>query len=227
MEQASLDRVWLGEAQKVFQDTVQPVDFPDQDVGKFQFRVVFGNTISQNLVSGNHNIGMLIGSDGNVIEENLIGTDASGNFDLGNGSDGVMLLGSSNLVLANLVSGNDGNGVTIQEAGENNLVVGNLIGTDLSGAVAVPNFNGVLVSGPSNVIGVDASGNGEGNLISGNTASGVNLSGPASTGNSVAGNAIGTDLTGAASVTSKRKSCLYRLADSRKTPPQIPICCKL
>jgi uncharacterized repeat protein (TIGR01451 family) len=84
-----------------------------------------------------------------------------------------------------------------------NVIEGNFVGTDVTGAVSRPNGFGVALGSPNNRIGTDANGvndPGERNLISGNQSAGIvaGRSGVAvSTNNSViAGNFIGTDRTG-------------------------------
>ncbi len=81
-------------------------------------------------------------STGNLIENNLIGTDRSGESSISNLLDGVIIqLGASNNTVGgatpgagNLISGNGGNGVDITDPGTSgNLVAGNRIGTDPNG----------------------------------------------------------------------------------------------
>src|SRR6185312_5650512 len=89
----------------------------------------------------------------NVIEGNLVGSDINGTkalsdfstygIVLADGTSGVMIGGSSTGA-RNLISGT-GVGVAIESAG--NQVLGNYIGTDISGANAIPNDFGVWVSG--------------------------------------------------------------------------------
>jgi hypothetical protein len=80
-------------------------------------------------------------------------------------------------------------------AGSGNVVQGNYLGTDLSGAPGLGNGIGLWVqSGSNNLIGGTAPG--AGNLISGNAGDGVFISGGGS--NVVQGNFIGTDATGTA-----------------------------
>ena len=96
-----------------------------------------------------------------------------------------------------MISGNATNGVYLQSVtASDNLVAGNLIGTDITGKVAVPNSDGVRVqAAPGNTIGGTTSGV-EANLISGNSNFGVDIDPAQSTGNIIAGNKIGTDITG-------------------------------
>ncbi|PYK26753.1 MAG: hypothetical protein DME59_06690 [Verrucomicrobia bacterium] len=140
--------------------------------------------------------------NGNTIEGNFIGTNTAGTAALPNGSaglGGVIFVGaSSNNTVGgttpdarNLISGNVGPGISFG-GGTGNVVQGDLIGTDVTGTLALGNTDrGVFVNGSNNVIGgttVDAR-----NIISAN-ARGVDLFGGSN--NTVQGNFIGTDVTG-------------------------------
>jgi hypothetical protein len=140
-------------------------------------------------------------SNGNVITGNFIGTNPAGTAALPNGTGGlggVIFVGasSSNTVggttpdARNLISGNVGPGIS--QGGTGNVAQGNLIGTDVTGSIALGNTGpGISVNGSNNVIGgtaVDAR-----NVISANNR-GVDLFGGDS--NTVQGNFIGTDVTG-------------------------------
>jgi titin len=172
--------------------------------------VVGGMSFSaRNLVSANGGSGVeiLAGASGNVLEGNFIGTDITGRWALSNRVDGIHLESGGNTIggaasgAGNLVSGNIMNGVSL--VGSNtaaNLVQGNLIGTDLHGAAAIPNrFAGLGVSGASNNT-IGGSALGAGNVISGNgdpnSEAGIYLIGGGATGNLIQGNRIGTDSTG-------------------------------
>ncbi len=141
---------------------------------------------------------------GNVIEGNYIGTDVSGTADLGNGNDGIAVTDSPNNTIGgtaagagNLISGNADDGIDIDQGSANNVVEGNLIGTDVTGMVALPNLDcGVEIEGGSgNRIGGDTPA--ERNVISGNAKMGVYILDGA-TDNLVFGNYIGTDINGMA-----------------------------
>ena len=114
---------------------------------------------------------------------------------LTNGGDGIRLLNAINTtVTGNLISGN-GKGLRINGAvSTGNTVQGNYIGTDATGASAIPNAIGVLIenSAGANTIG----GAGAGNVISGNTGSGIALD--EGTGLVIQGNNIGVNASGAA-----------------------------
>lgn len=171
----------------------------------------------RNLISGNafDGVGSASSTSGTTIEGNFIGTDITGAKALPTNiltvlgyryfGPGVTLSANKNVVggltpaSRNVISGNVGDGVGIyrvEEAGassaEENLVIGNFIGTDLTGKKAVPNGgNGVGIEGSNNTIGGTTPG--ARNIISGNTGSGVFFSDVL---NTVQGNFIGTDVTG-------------------------------
>ena len=147
----------------------------------------------------------LFASNGNTIEGNFIGTDVSGTADLGNTDKGIRItsgaanniIGGTNASARNLISGNDGDGIRITVGSLNNQVLGNYIGTDVTGTVALGNTGyGVLINSAavSNTLGGTAAG--AGNLISGNQTKGVGISGAGTDGNLVQGNFVGTDVTG-------------------------------
>ncbi len=166
-----------------------------------------------NVISGNFNNGMfyqvgvlLSGTSGNVVLGNLIGADVHGTAALGNVT-GVLIgkgstantIGGTASGAANVISGNVDLGVYLGDSGTSgNVVLGNLIGTDVNGAAKLGNGDGVEIelSATANTIGGTASG--AANVISGNNESGVYLVGGGTSGNVVLGNLIGTDINGAA-----------------------------
>jgi titin len=89
--------------------------------------------------------------------------------------------------------------IRLQDGG-NNLIVGNLLGTDATGTQAVagpPSIGnrGLRIQSSDNQIGGPTAA--ERNIISGHRAEGVFISGTFTSGNVVQGNFIGTDVTGA------------------------------
>ncbi|MCK4470249.1 MAG: CSLREA domain-containing protein, partial [Anaerolineae bacterium] len=169
------------------------------------FRIESANNVIKGLVINRFvSQGILIsGSEAfrNSIAGNYIGTDAAGALALGNGREGIQIaggahdnvIGSTTPEERNVISGNDISGVGINEA-HNNIVIGNYIGTDASGAVALGNGrSGVFISlgAQGNVVGGTASG--EGNVISCNSSKGVYIYASGTMSNTVAGNYIGTD----------------------------------
>ncbi|MDG2051608.1 MAG: hypothetical protein P8M78_15745 [Myxococcota bacterium] len=116
---------------------------------------------------------------GNRIGTNPQGTSASANgFGTGNATGLAVGLSASDTLIGsritgsgNLISGNSGSGILIGSG--TTTVQGNFIGTNVSGAAAIPNGeHGILVTNPGdNQIGGALSS--DGNLISGNNESGV------------------------------------------------------
>jgi parallel beta-helix repeat protein len=181
----------------------------------------FGNTIggisagARNIISGNDLYDSGIGIEisdattaGNQVEGNYIGTDVTGTVALVN-AIGVFIEGAPNNTIGgtvdgagNLISGNRHDGVLIDGAtATGNLVAGNNIGTDVTGAAALPNGTAAPIFAGVHI--TNASGNTIGgtiqiacNIISGNVGDGVDISGSGSSGNVVEGNYIGTDVTG-------------------------------
>ena len=167
-----------------------------------------------NVISGNRGHGVSIEGSGtisNTVSGNFIGVDARGASALGNGIYGVNVsngaarntIGGTSAGTRNLISGQtNSDGVWIGDAGSaHNVVVGNYIGVDVSGAKPIPNRNNgiVLADGAiSNRIGGAAAA--ERNLVSGNGSNGVYINGSSAANNSVTGNYIGVDASGKAIV---------------------------
>ncbi|MGA9770544.1 MAG: HYR domain-containing protein [Blastocatellia bacterium] len=147
-----------------------------------------GGTIAaaRNVISGNDNDGVQIANSGtsnNRVQGNFIGTDVSGAADLGNARIGVLIsaaatgniVGGTNDAARNVISGNDSFGVQIADAGtSSNMVQGNFIGTDASGAFAIGNFDdGVQISLGASGNSVGGLASGAGNVIAFNNLNGI------------------------------------------------------
>ncbi|AGA30390.1 beta strand repeat-containing protein [Singulisphaera acidiphila] len=116
----------------------------------------------------------------------------------GAGANGLTLAGGNSTVQSLVINGFAGIGLLLEGIGGNR-VVGNRIGTDLSGTQAVGNGNGIQIQNIDlNTIGGLTPA--ERNIISGNRNIGINLVGSSTMFNRVWGNYIGTDVTGTASV---------------------------
>ncbi len=157
-----------------------------------------GNVLSANGF-GLHVIGLE--AQGNRIVGNLLGTDPGGTKALGNHHAIWMDGGAHDNVIGgvtpgerNIISGSSLAGVQLWGA-SNNRVIGNYIGTDITGMRALANSRGVRidVQGSNNIIGGTTPE--ERNVISGN-GFGVELSGTSTQANRIIGNYIGVDVTG-------------------------------
>jgi YVTN family beta-propeller protein len=163
---------------------------------------------ARNIVSGNARVGILIeGVDArnNVISGNYVGLNAAGTDTLSNSNAGIVIVAPENTVggvmpgARNIIAGNRGSGVALYSAQSiNNRVIGNFIGTDVSGQNALGNLRGVnLLNCSKSYIGGFNSN--ERNIISGNERHGVRLAEGAFE-NFVTGNYIGTDVNGQAAL---------------------------
>ena len=166
-----------------------------------------------NVISGNSGSGIEIEGPSSLVEGNLIGTNLAGSAAVPNLADGVLILGMGNVTVggtsagaSNLISGNGGTGVDLEAP--SCLVEGNLIGTNLAGSAAVPNYGDGVAVGAG---GLDATGatvggtsTGTSNLISGNGGAGLGNGGVGvhivAQSCLVEGNLIGTNLAGSAAV---------------------------
>ncbi len=152
---------------------------------------------ARNVISGNGGSGIDLSGANNVIQGNFIGTNAAGTSAVLN-VVGVQIQSSqfiNNLIggtaagAGNLISGNQR---AIAISAPNNTVQGNLIGTDVTGTVALPNSSlGIDIRGANNLVGGVVPG--ARNVISANGSVGIMISGP---GSKLQGNYIGTDITG-------------------------------
>src|SRR5262249_55041359 len=143
-------------------------------------------------------------SGADVVEGNFLGTSADGKVPLGNRT-GVSIFCANNLIggqtpsARNIISGNGSGVFMLTSDTTGNLIQGNLIGTDPTGNVAVPNGAGFSIqSGTSNTTigGLVPQAR---NVISGNSSDGIDiLSG--TTGTLVQGNFIGTNASGTAAL---------------------------
>jgi hypothetical protein len=154
---------------------------------------------ARNVISGN--FGGIALSNGlndstvtnNVIQGNLIGTDVTGTLPLGNTSSGIASGGWNNVIggsaagAGNVISGNATAGISMGYA-EGSTIEGNLIGTDVTGTIALGNQGPGITLQTDNVT-VGGTDPGAGNLIAFNAGTGVVVTGPV-TGNAIRGNSI-------------------------------------
>jgi CSLREA domain-containing protein len=169
--------------------------------------IIGGNVAgTRNVISGNGQQGIEVRFfDGTgaatTIEGNYIGTDVTGELDLGNASNGILIAQDAQnvRVAENLISGNNQNGIRIDSA-STNIIQRNTIGLSASGADLGNTQAGVSVDGVSglaasnNVIG--GTGAAARNIIAGNDARGVYINAQNATNTVIQSNYIGTDATG-------------------------------
>ena len=186
-----------------------------------------GDIVSSNGLTG---IGIFDGT-GNLVEGNIIGLDAAGTVAMGNGGkapsnqdgSGVDVDSASNTIggaipgMRNIISANFQQGISVggkavldqgvfggNNAAANTVIMGNFIGTDRTGELALGNLlDGILIDGVSGTMVGGISGTlpssglpAAGNLISGNHLRGVEIDANGATGNQVVGNYIGVDALG-------------------------------
>ncbi len=170
-----------------------------------------GNIISENKSSGISIEGAT--STNNRIIGNVIGVSAAGTALNGNGGNGMSVRQAQNNTIGgtsekerNVISGNGSYGISFFQSNANK-VVGNFIGTDLTGIHAVANSSGgiTLISSSHNIIG-DVTGSlgnvpgkaikTPGNVISGNSGEGIRIFGSDSTDNRIQSNFIGVGADG-------------------------------
>ena len=148
---------------------------------------IIGGSVSEekNTISGNTETGIAIfgSANNNKILGNYIGPDASGLSNIGNGGSGIYLgEGASGNIIGDNVSGS-GNyitgssgwaGIAIEGVGtDNNLVIGNFIGTNYKGEEGFGNRIGVRIyngASDNRIGGEEAK---DGNIIANSTEEGV------------------------------------------------------
>lgn len=163
----------------------------------------------RNVISGNIYSGIWIGdagTAGNRVEGNFIGLDATGLNALGNGGEGVILvngassnvIGGSVLGARNVIAANFYRGVFLTDAGtRENVVKGNLLGTDATGTNALGNgYEGVALANGANSNRIGGPLTHDGNVISGNTYSGIWIGNEGTRFNTLLRNLVGVDVTG-------------------------------
>lgn len=154
-----------------------------------------------NIISGNLEDGIrIVGTRDNVILNNRIGVDRSGN-PIGNAASGILInsasranrIGSGTPAGRNIIGGNL-NGVRIADGGtDSTIVAGNWIGLHFSSSV--PNGTGVRIENGASATRLGLNGSVP-NVISGNTSDGVSISGSSTRNTMLFGNRIGTDTSG-------------------------------
>jgi titin len=183
--------------------------YPNYDgifVTDWGFYVTVGSTNpdERNIASGNNSINMDSWGDHTLIIGNIIGLDITGTKVVKYDSESNLTLedtakntivGGTTLEERNIISGAQ-SGVTFSDTTSyQNSVIGNYIGTDITGTKAVGNRSGGGIWACSHHR-IGGTAEGEGNLISGNENAGTGLSGYGCSDNFILGNRIGIDVNG-------------------------------
>jgi hypothetical protein len=179
-------------------------------IGDTEFSVIGGTNAGEgNVISGNAGNGIVLSGDASAttVQGNHIGMNAAGTGAIPNAGNGVSIngtfstmLGGTTAAARNLISANGGNGVVLDDS-RNNDVVGNYIGTDITGLVDFGNGgHGVNLRNDSDQNRVGGAAAGSGNLISENDMDGVAIDATSDRitilGNSIHSNGgLGIDLT--------------------------------
>lgn len=171
--------------------------------------LIGGSTASdRNIISGNSEIGIYMeASDSNVVIGNYIGPDVTGTgtFAIGDSlfqANGVEYntvskynrVGGTTSGERNIISGNRVYGVVYYGQCSENTTIGNYIGTDVTGNVAMPNATGICVDGASNHNNIES------NVLSGNISYGIFIVTTGTYYNTMKGNFVGTNYNGTDSI---------------------------
>ncbi|PWU18374.1 MAG: hypothetical protein C5B50_09305 [Verrucomicrobia bacterium] len=173
--------------------------------------LIGGTTVGQgNFISGNNNRGIwfnALAATNNLVQGNVIGLGVNGAA-VGNGAAGVTInfagrntIGGNAAGAANIISANTADGIEIYTP--SNSIVGNLIGTTLTGTGTVGNgSNGVAFwasTAISNIVGGTRMG--AGNVIGGNGRYGIAVYN--ASGTMIQRNHVGLDATGVIGLTNQ------------------------
>ncbi|MBN1301824.1 MAG: hypothetical protein JW995_11475 [Melioribacteraceae bacterium] len=167
------------------------------------FSIYSAHNRIHNIIVNGFSYGIVIAGDDafdNLITGCFVGTDASGCISVPNSDHGIDIRTASNNRIGglsieerNIVSGNEGQGISVSQSASYNIVQGNFVGTDVTGTKVLPNgMASVFIDWETdnNIIG--GSQPGARNVICGNNT-GIWCWG---SGNIIEGNYIGTDCTG-------------------------------
>lgn len=163
-----------------------------------------GITISDGGIGSNYNTvnQCFVGIDytGTTAKPNYNGINVTGSTNYSNNFNNI---GNGTTVPGNLISGNTNNGINFYTNVNEAYIWGNYVGTDITGTVAVPNGNGVVITG-SNPFSPSSSEQAEAillfeNVISGNSNNGVLIQANAIY-TFLQGNFIGLDAAGTATL---------------------------
>ena len=161
---------------------------------------------SGNVISGNKNDGIdsfVIGSSMITVQGNFVGVDATGTKAMGNGGEGVLISGPTDVLIGgtttsarNIVSNNGSHGIDALFSAIRWTIQGNYIGTDITATKIMGNGgDGISIWSPDTLLIGGTSAN-AGNVIVNNKSFGIDTFADGNGAMSVQGNFIGTDPTG-------------------------------
>jgi len=159
---------------------------------------------TRNVVSANGDAGIFvdgIGSDGNLIRGNYVGTDPTGTKGIGNQygiivADGAAktVIGGSGSGAGNIVSASTGSGIIVQNGPSTGTqIVGNIVGLDVTGKIKLGNLQWGI--GLSQGI---ASALVQNNVVAANGGVGIGVGDPGTKLNKIVGNTVGLTKAGVA-----------------------------
>jgi len=162
-------------------------------------------TIQGLVFSNSNDKAIRVHSSGATITGCYIGTDITGTVAAGPGDDGIHIDSEDGAVIGpfNIISGATQDGIVATGDADSITIVGNLIGTDVTGLASLPNGReGIRINGTSEmqdllIGGASAS---QRNVVSGNTGHGIflraDIDGDKGSGSFVRGNTIGVSADG-------------------------------
>jgi hypothetical protein len=180
------------------------------DSGSIGTNLAAGVVIRGNVIYGNNGYGVALANvNGATIAGNMIGLDPTGMLRMSNTADGINLIGCSHVMIggaaasdSNVISANNGNGIYLEDSSSNS-ILGNLIGTDISGRLFTDSTGELFGNDGSGIRMVGSNTNSSGNLIAGNVIAGSGNAGiyidtyvDGSPLNVIRDNMIGTDAMG-------------------------------
>lgn len=165
--------------------------------------IIGGTTpATRNVISTGGEAILLASSSNTTVQGNYFGTNKAGTAALASGREidvadsSGCLIGGAAFGAGNVVGSWSDFGIILQGSGNDNVVQGNLIGTDATAMVRLGGQTGVAYEGTGTGNKIGGTANGEGNVIEGATLDGVELFFDASPdlvvqGNLITGNALG------------------------------------
>ncbi len=168
-----------------------------------------GHTVSNNVISGNIQVGLIMANTiNNTISGNIVGLTANGTTALGNLGNGIFLNGACNFntLHQNVVSANTGGGILLSQSSRN-ILTGNICGLNQLGTVGIGNqWDGIGLINGSNYNRIGGTTAAERNVCSGGVsaiASGIAIKsdvGATSSNNTILNNYCGVGSDGTTAI---------------------------